>query len=189
MKALYAVQTVPPRADGIYQKGAELKAELADQLRMAQRRAGTESTPEQFGQTVEHIWDAIKGTVLGQGWTRELIRRWTRVLVDRLVNGITDAQHDDWRSKSLEIARSRYGSLRAGQAAIDRANQYMRDDPALADLRDFLRVETVSGIASHPQIVSDILDDLSDWERQAEQKARLRGFHGYTNDDEPPRAA
>jgi hypothetical protein len=183
---------------GLFDKTGALKAELADQLRGALRRAGKEIPNDKFGELVDKIWEGVRRTVLGHGWDRERVRRWTRIVTDLIANPVTEARLDDWYEKSLAVAKSRYGSMLAAKAAIARANKFMREKPDLAGLREFLRSAKLVGLASHPQIVSDVLDDLKKWEAEYERKGRPKGFHrspeqipdnGSGDDDGPPLAA
>jgi hypothetical protein len=183
---------------GLYDKTGALKAELADQLRGAFRRAGREVPHDEFRELVDKIWEGVRRTVLGHGWDRERVRRWTRIVCDLLANPISEKQMDDWVAKSMAVAKSRYGSTLAAKAAIARANAFMRTNPDLAGLRAFLRNPELVGLASHPQIVSDVLDDLKKWELADEAKGRPKGFHRSPaipdngpdgDDDGPPRAA
>jgi hypothetical protein len=114
----------------------------------------------------DELWKAAGPKLADLEWPVERVRRWAAILLTRLAKGPAgDAELAGLSAKSQALVIGRYGSRSKAAAVLAEIEDHLqRHDREIDGL---LQDPRLRGLASHPQIVSDLLDD-SDF-----RKARL----------------
>ena len=187
----------------LYSASADLRTELTDQVRVAWERREQRMMPaEQLSRTIDAIWAAFGPTLQSQQWDRQRVRRWMKVVLHLELEPMTAEKLRSWAERTNAMLDARYGNAAASRRALEEIDHYLQTREDLQPLAALLAGTVVAkvikdgkevavpfrGLWSHPQVISDLCDDLTRWRADDALERRFKGLRGHAHNGELPAA-